>query len=135
MAKKNPPPLPFSPQSTKKLIERFPLALEKIWEVTEPMLVRPGQFREYVFDFQSGLRLLISRTRFPPNVIRTQVSASWEYNAPISFNGAAAQVESMYQLLSGKLNARLDFIGFSPRKIPHWLVKETGNEYQKHHAR
>jgi hypothetical protein len=57
--------LPFEPEPLESLQARFPKALERIWVVPSngDMPDRPGMHREHLFDFESGLRLLISIDR------------------------------------------------------------------------
>ena len=57
-------PLPFEPEHHVKAVARFDAALD-----TEPYVAgqepRPGVQRRHVFDFEDGLRLLISREQYP----------------------------------------------------------------------
>lgn len=128
-------PLPFEAESTDILRARYPKALEKLWVVPddvsfEPdsMPDRPGLHRENVFDFTSGLRLLISRDKLGDTPIRVHVSASWEDGIspelePKSLTEFSVVVKMAYEYLGGK--GTLTFIGISPNMIPHWLVMET----------
>lgn len=82
------PILPFIPEPIEQLKARFPICLVKIWN---PKNInaggkRPGQSRDYVFDFESGLRLLISKTAFFPHDISVHISASWEHDVPLTVN-------------------------------------------------
>lgn len=113
--------LPFEPESLKLLKKRYPAAIEKIWYVTDPMPDRPGMHREHLFDFESGLRLLISKDSLVFGKIDIHVSASWERNPPRSLAEMQTSVEVAYRLLAGK-DKQLHFIGFSAKAIPHWVV-------------
>lgn len=119
-------PLPFIAELLVTLRERFPKALEKVWEVTDPMEDRPGMHRENVFDFDSGLRLLISRDKLVGIKPEIHVSASWESNKPISIREAHRQVNEAYHLLGGK--EYLKFLGLSGGGIPHWIGIELPPE-------
>src|SRR5688572_5764718 len=60
-------PLPNNPQSFDVLKERFKDAVKKSYDVekiAENPKERPGQKGEHVFDFEDGIRLIISRDRF-----------------------------------------------------------------------
>lgn len=112
--------IPFEPESIEKLKERLPKALEKIWKVTNPMPDRPGLHREHVFDFESGIRLLISRDQLKREKPEIHVSASWEFNPPNSIREMHLLVINSYRALGGK--DIINFIGFSNKNIPHWIV-------------
>ena len=56
--------LPFKPETIEALKVRYPAALERVFDVREltgPVDDRPGLKREHVFDFEDGLRLIVSR--------------------------------------------------------------------------
>jgi len=55
--------LPYQPETDVSLIQRFPKAIEKVWQEDEFLregLFRPGALREHVFDFEDGLRVIVS---------------------------------------------------------------------------
>lgn len=112
-------PIPFEPEELLKLQARFPRALEKIWQITFPMIDRPGLHREHVFDFKHGLRLLISRDNL--HGVKIHVSASWERDEPKSLRDAHSQVDLHYKLLGG--TGHLSYVGMSDNAIPHWVVE------------
>lgn len=114
--------MPFIPEPLEDLKARFPKCLEKIWNVTDPMPDRPGFHREHLFDFESGMRLLISNDCMIPRAPDIHVSASWEYCSPQSLKEMEEQVINGYKSLGGKGLLRL--LGFSGRGIPHWLVEK-----------
>jgi len=59
--------LSFQPESNEKLAERFSRALDRIYDAEEISnkldADRPGLHRENVFDFEDGVRIIISRDR------------------------------------------------------------------------
>lgn len=116
--------IPFIPEPLEQLKSRFPKALEKVWKVTDPMPDRPGLHREHLFDFESGLRLLVSKDKLPqfqePEI---HVSASWEWNPPKTVEEMRQAVGEAYRSLGG--TGLLYFIGFSEAAIPHWVVRRT----------
>lgn len=114
------PTLPFQPEWIEVLKARFPKALERVWEVTDPMPDRPGLHRENVFDFESGMRLLISRDKLTFEEPEIHISASWENDLPFTVEEATRRVTDGYRALGGK--GIVSFLGQSSRGIPHWLV-------------
>jgi hypothetical protein len=116
------PPIPFRVETIDQMTARFPKALEKIWIPKEGMEDRPGLHREHVFDFISGLRLLVSRDRLSPHKTQIHISASWEIYEPNTFEEATRQVTNAYRAIGGK--GVIHFLGMSSGKIPHWLVED-----------
>jgi len=114
--------LPFRPQEMGILKGRFGDAFKKVWVYDEGMEDRPGMHREHVFDFESGVRLLISKTQFPDKNIIAHVSASWYKAEPKSIDEAFQQIKEHFRLLGGK-NA-LTFLGISAQGIPHWKIED-----------
>lgn len=127
--------LPFRPAPVETLRERFPLALDRVWrDPAEDAPERPGMFRTHVFDFEHGMRLIISKERHAiinGGRLHIHVSASW--NAPDDIkaftdtNGVTtperltAYVQAMYSRIGGR--GTLVFIGTSEGKaVPHWIV-------------
>lgn len=55
-------PLPFQPESFESLRAKLPVALSKFWDVKDVLNGgdRPGLHREYIFDTEDGMRLIIS---------------------------------------------------------------------------
>lgn len=64
--------LPWQPESIAMLSKRFPKALEQTFEVEnivgDDNSDRPGKHRENVFDYQDGVRLIVSKDRFNGNL-------------------------------------------------------------------
>ena len=58
--------LPFEPETEEELRARYLAAMTRVYDVTgffEMPADRPGLHREHVFDFEDGLRLIISREK------------------------------------------------------------------------
>ena len=58
--------LPFEPEPEKSLKARFQEALEDrfdMQQVEDGLIERPGLIRKHVFDFQDGLRLIVSNDK------------------------------------------------------------------------
>ncbi len=116
------PVMPFEAESLEILRARYHKALEKLWIAGDDMIDRPGLHRENLFDFESGLRLLISKDLFPNKKIADiHVSASWQSNNPIALEDAHREITSSFRALGGVGNLRL--VGFSKAGIPHFVVE------------
>ncbi len=115
--------LPFQAEPLEQLQARFHKVFEKIWEVTDVMTDRPGMHREHTFDFESGLRLLISLDRLPSSSEEElHISASWEKDSPTQVLDAHGQVVRAYESLGGK--GEVLYVGMSNNRIPHWWVMD-----------
>lgn len=120
--------LEFIAEPTAQLKARYPECLKKVWEVpddvdlTDPdaMSDRPGLHRENVFDFNCGIRLLISRDKYGRGPIQLHISASWERNEPNRLTVATESVREHFRSLGGQGYPLL--LGISPNGIPHWIV-------------
>lgn len=131
--------LPFEPEPDEVLRERF-------WRALEPTLDaerirprdRPGLHRRHVLDFESGLRLIVSRELHRDGV-KVHVSASvmsgsrlFGRAARITRQGGKAGVQRWFRtlveaVLRRQLGAerKLVFVGWSSGNgIPHWLIPD-----------
>ena len=69
--------IPFEPEPSFSLAKRYPEAVERIYELHEMWgQDRPGMKRKHIFDFEDGLRLIISRERHDSNEVLLHWSAS-----------------------------------------------------------
>lgn len=76
--------LPFEPESEQSLKARFQEALKDRFDVREVennLTERPGLMRKHVFDFQDGLRLIVSNDKSGNNYYM-HVSASLNFSVP-----------------------------------------------------
>lgn len=112
-------PLPFIPESIESMRARFHKALEKVYIPSEDMEDRPGLHRENLFDFENGLRLLISKENLQGNKIH--VSASWEGGSPTDPDEATKEVGKAFRTIGGR--GILELLGISIQGIPHWIVR------------
>jgi hypothetical protein len=109
----------FSPQPTDKLKEKIPLALSKIWIADGDLTDRPGLHREHVFDFDNGLRLIISKDKFP-GYTSALIHVSGSY--PGKHNPVTAH--KVYEALNSiGLYGILEHIGDTPNKVAHWILE------------
>jgi hypothetical protein len=135
--------LPFQIEPLEQMQARFPEALEPIWDATDEAaleLNRPGMHRAHVFDFQNGLRLLISRDVLDDIKPMIHVSASFEADSPFGkeleqhamgldfahfLDLVTRNVSRFYYLLADSKNGWLKLIGISTAGIPHWTVEDV----------
>lgn len=81
-----PKPLPFLPEDLITARKRYPKAVKKLFNIGRIKFAdaqRPGENRDHVFDFETGLRLIISTDWAPLNKEGERgpfehVSASWD---------------------------------------------------------
>lgn len=123
--------LPYEPESNESLKTRLSKALSRTWIVpNDPKEIekmnRPGQTRECVFDFECGLRLIISKDQLYGSAepAKIHISAS-AFNEDVFKNFHTIKeltrfIQGYYELIEGK--GQIKFIGFSPGIVPHWIV-------------
>lgn len=139
--------LPFEPQDIAQHRRRYADAVKETWvieQAEEPLPVRPGNQRPHVFDFFSGLRLIVSRDEFTcidPPLRGIHISAG--ISGPDSAIGRQgmrlAQSKgteradrffrrtaiNAWRSISGDMTSDVVFQGQSDAGTPHWLVKEA----------
>ena len=126
--------LPYEPESNESLRDRLPKAISKLWIMpagaTEEQILkmdRPGQTRECVFDFECGLRLIISKDQLqgdsePPKIHISASAFSEETFKNIhTVPELTKYIQEYYELINDKGN--LKFIGFSAGMVPHWVAE------------
>jgi len=129
-----PPALPFVPEPLSKLRSRYQAALIKVFDCRcGTPYPRPGQLRGHVFDFEDGMRLVISRERMSETEQRLHVSASFAPGTEIA-NRLDCRDLTTEQFLDLALetfarlsddHGPLEFIDATPeRGIPHWRRAE-----------
>lgn len=111
----------FEPEPDELLKSRFPAALRKVWNPDLAYMDRPGLHREHVFDFDCGLRMIISRDRLKPDEAPIHISVSWIENLPVTIEEATKQVEEKYKILGG--TGSVKFIGLSDNGVPHFFIE------------
>jgi hypothetical protein len=71
--------LPFQAESDESAKARVPAALRRVFvleDLRDPSQ-RPGLLREHVFDFQDGMRMIVSREDWAAQGIKVHCSFSW----------------------------------------------------------
>jgi hypothetical protein len=139
------PPVPQTAESLAVLRARYAAALEHVYDVEAIRrgAVRPGEVAANVFDFEDGLRLIVSRERYPDGEILLHFSASFlpkcrmadELRQQATVFGLdgdqllqrwLADVPRRFVELSGD-GRPLRFLGMSDHKIPHWVIEGDGD--------
>ncbi len=132
-------PLPFDPQPLNVLQQRWPLALERRFDAESVCLgsrMRPDELPSQVFDFQDGLRLIVSVEEHRGQA-RLHVSASITPQYPLTdwlFQLAetktAAHVmeqfrrtaEASFSLISRIDCEELELVQVTEQGVPHWVA-------------
>ncbi len=132
------PPIPNTPEPLSSLQARYPHALEHLYDVSDIVArggIRPGECATNVFDFEDGLRLIISRQLFPDNVEVLHVSASFPGECRIAdefrlllltmpldkiMEKWQRSIPGRFRELSGD-DRPLEFGGVTEHVIPHWF--------------
>lgn len=119
--------LPYEPQSIEQLKSRFSKCLEKVWDkdIDDLDKERPGLLRDYVFDFENGLRLIISKDNYKElGGLHIHISCSANksdtFNHCFNKNHLNRFIQACYNSIGGKGN--LEFIGFTEGRVPHWKI-------------
>lgn len=142
--------IPFEPQDIAQLRKRYAAAVEELHTVRDADLpgsaFRPGQDRRHVFDFFSGLRLIVSRDRYPEMEPPTQgihfsasicggeESALYRRGSRLARSKGADRASrdflrtavNAWASISGRKPAEAKLVYISPGKgVPHWMAQEV----------
>lgn len=120
--------LPFQPETIEQLKARYPKALIKTWipedkpiENGEPS--RPGLCRDNVFDFEDGIRLVISMDLMNDEVVQHLSGSFIEDIYKGQKKNALDQMARNFWKVSG-IEKPLEFLGLTSGKgVPHWIVR------------
>jgi len=137
------PPIEYSPEPLTALRARYPRALEFLYDcaaVRDGGAITPGEVAANVFDFDDGLRLIVSRERLPEGVETVHLSASIRPGSRMAAEVErqvarrdpehvasahkrwAAGIPERFRQLAGD-GFRLLFVGFSDKAVPHWYAE------------
>ena len=112
--------LPFDAESTEALEARFAAAFEGVYDADEIRrgdVKRPGQQRRHVFDFEDGMRMIVSRERMGAECV-VHVSASLTEDSPL-----LPGIGSLGEIVQ---KAQLRFQGMVDRDLVHRNTAVTG---------
>ena len=136
------PPVPINPQTLDALRARYPQSLETVYSavaIRDNKATRPGEVPANVFDFDDGLRLIISRDLMSDAKVVLHVSASFPPKCRLadSLRDLSSRrkdglvirtfldeiVPKRFAELSGDKRP-LVYTGMSAGGIPHWHIEE-----------
>lgn len=129
--------LPFAPESLESLKARYPAAVERAIDLAGA-LGDPGDFpglnRRHVFDFDDGLRLIVSLDDHGPRGgVELHASASAAPKSPLRRSIAAGFVDaerflerarSAFHALSG-WDGPMPVGAIGAGGVPHWFLDAT----------
>lgn len=127
------PKVPFTPMPMDQQKARFPLALRRVFDARNGMLPdgqRPGETLEHVFDFEEGVRYIVSKDYFPGRpdpIVHISVSAQAWFNQSRAGNSLPdfeSYVLRKFDELSDNKFPRKERVGMTMRAI-HWLCYES----------
>lgn len=118
--------IPFSPQPFQVLKERFYKCLIQSWNVenvSKNPNERPGNQQQYVFDFEDGIRLIVSRDHYKGKEV-IHVSASVDHKL-YDMARASTLLTDMYHKFMGLSGIKTppEHFFFSEKGVPHWLIE------------
>jgi hypothetical protein len=131
----------FAPESEDRLRSRYAEAIRPVFDPESMALgvqERPGETRRNVFDFEDGLRLIISRDAIPrptlhlsasiyPNTAAYQLLAHqvWRYGLAKAMDAFRGEAEARFRAVSGETRP-LVYLGiFSDKGVPHWVIEDA----------
>jgi hypothetical protein len=134
-------PVPADPQPLEALRARYPRALEFVYDqaaIARSEGIRPGEVTAQVFDFQDGLRLIVSRECRPDGKVVLHFSASFpkesriadEFRLLLGFHPKEyvyrkwlRDVPRRFRELSGD-DRTPRYLGVAGSLVPHWVIEE-----------
>lgn len=139
--------VPLNPQPLPELRARYQAAVADVYDQADPRMFtenRPGLNPAHVFDFEDGLRLIVSRERTRRGTVGIHISASLLPGTPLHRKGQELTIESgppwlrsltidRWAELTGTLTpsdvaeaqraGEALFLGFTlPKGVPHWFI-------------
>ena len=126
--------IPYRPEPLQALRKRYPKAVARVFDslaVKANPTLRPGKSRTHVFDFQDGIRLIVSvdtgvglhvSASFIPDTALDRRLKKYARNAGVAAasDRLKREGEDAYRRLVGP-ETRLEFLGFLEGEgIPHW---------------
>lgn len=121
------PMIPYIPETVDQARARFSAAIEPLFDLEDPQCPSAGASRTHVFDFEDGLRLVISRDFHPDTGVQIHLSASVN-TAVVKSVGIEFlfKAECRFREIADWPDAPLSLLGLSPEKrIPHWIIPES----------
>lgn len=136
------PPVPVNPEPLDALKARFPKALEFVFDavgIRDKGLIRPGECVANVFDFEDGIRLIVSRELMPDRTRVLHFSASvfdpdrlknrleriiWTMSPAVRKAWFIGECVHLWKRLSDD-KRQTNFVGFTEsEQVAHWCIDE-----------
>lgn len=135
------PPVPYTTETLAELQARYPRALEFVFDqeaIQNQGAIRPGEVAAQVFDFEDGLRMIVSREQEADGKLLLHLSASFRNECAMAdkFLGRLRKVSRSAALEEWRVGVELRFaelasdrrpfrfLGWSGNMIPHWIREE-----------
>jgi hypothetical protein len=120
---------PFTPRPIEEHQARLPVALARLFhaEDAERGGDRPGLHPECYFDFEEGVRLLVSREDwFGRRVIHASASVRPDSMVTLIYQGStiAVRLDAIKRLLATIGLEGMTLVGINSDGVPHW-IKDT----------
>ena len=136
------PTVEFEAESLEVAQERFSASVKDLYDGTEEL--RPGEQRKHIFDFEDGLRLIVSKDQYPDPAgsvgihvsasvvddetcgLYARIRAAIEQNPQVPVTNAAASAidkatHERFKLLSG-FEGKFKMAQMSPNGVLHYNV-------------
>jgi hypothetical protein len=115
--------LPFKPETVDKLAERFDKALDSVVNVEQLGKMRPGMNRKHVFDFEDGLRMIVSVDDFQQiRYLHLSGSLHKEQPKPINNMDLLQMMVAKMLLLNGKSFSGVGNTTLSKGGVVHLVI-------------
>lgn len=118
--------IPFSPQPVEQLKSRYQAAIQTAYDANAVLNnneVRPGCKPQHVFDFESGIRLIISRDYHNIKEV-IHISGSFDpgvYIGSVKRSVVVARMHLCFCEIAGPV--KLGRPTYSEGGIPHWFIE------------
>lgn len=112
--------IPFQPESDESLRARYHKAVEKPWSIDPKGPTPtdgPGKHREHIFDFEDGMRLIISIDKGPEDELLHFSASMFKHIEGDTLKLA----EQRFREMSGCDRPAYRHI-VTPMGVPHWFI-------------
>jgi hypothetical protein len=120
--------LTFQPESDESAVARMPAALRRLFvlaDIERDPSQRPGLMHEHVFDFQDGMRMIVSREDWEAHGIKIHCSFSWFGPVPPSLAAAKALIMERLRAVVGFTGLQTSVMIFVTKKgVLHYAFAE-----------
>lgn len=115
--------LPFQPEPVDQLTARFNKALDRVVDVCQMGKKRPGMDRTHVFDFEDGLRMIISIDDYlDEKFLHLSGSLHKESDNPLTQINILQMMAAKMTLLNGKPFSGIGSTTISASGVVHLVI-------------